>query len=413
MNRPILLDRSFLEVFLGFDAIIVGIFYAVLGVNLFLVVWAFIERHETPNKYLLVLYLSNLISVLDDIYDLSDWWRIAPQFYNVYIPSCFLTAPAIYLYIRSVVSPKNHIQFEARSKHWLGFVISAVVCLPYFLLDSGTKLDRLLAPSGTLEHLGLVTLGPFLSLLIIVPFSLVYLVASLREIARNNIRIKSFFSDIENKTLSWVRWSIVIFALVLVFSTFQLFMPDAVTESRIWKTIYSLFGYSWLLTMGVMAIKQKTIQIDEQVSNEPKSKQLGTDEGEREVLTDSAKAQTKYKNAQISEEETREISEKLVRAMQEDQLYKTPGLTLRDLTDELSISQNKASQVLNNNLEIGFYDFVNSWRVDQAKLLIVSESKSLIEIAYEVGFNSKSTFNAAFKKHAGQTPSQFKKLNKS
>ncbi len=395
---------------MGFDADIVGIIYAVLGVNLFLVVWALVERHETPHKYLFVLYLSNLVSVVDDIYELSEWWRFAPQFYNVYLPSCFVLAPAIYLYIRSLVSPETRGRFEPFSKHWLGFAVSTALCIPYFLLDADIKLERLLAPSGSLEHLGIVTLGPFVSLLLLVPFSLFYLIISLREIYRNNVRIKAFFSDVEDKTLSWVRWSIVIFALILIFGALQLFMPDSITDGKVWQTIYSLFGYSWLLIIGVMAIRQKSIQIDERLNME--FVEVGLD-NHRDATNDQDKAQKKYKNAQLSDSETQDISEKLVGAMKGEQLFKTPGLTLRDLSDLLGISQNKASQVLNNHLNIGFYDFVNSWRVAQAKLLIGSEPKSLIEIAYEVGFNSKSTFNAAFKKHAGQTPSQYKKSNQS
>ncbi|GAA6136994.1 hypothetical protein NBRC116583_07410 [Arenicella sp. 4NH20-0111] len=393
---------------MDFDAVIVGIFYAVLGVNLFLVVWALAEQGETPHKYLLVLYLSNLISVLDDIYDLSEWWRLAPQLYNAYIPACFLTAPAIYLYIRSLVSTSKHRHFEPLSKHWLGFALSTALCAPYFLLDADVKLERLLTPAGALEHLGIVTLGPFICLLLVVPFSLIYLFASLREISSNNIRIKAFFSDIEDKTLSWVRWSIIIFSLVLIFSTLQLFMPDSITDSKTWRTIYSLFGYSWLLTIGVMAIRQKSIEIDQRLNVELDA--VGPDI-QNHTNDSLAKSQIKYKNAQLSDGETQAIAGKLVTAMKDKQLFRTPGLTLRDLTDELDISQNKASQVLNSHLDIGFYDFVNSWRVAQAKLLIVEEPKSLIDIAYEVGFNSKSTFNAAFKKHAGQTPSQFKKSN--
>jgi AraC-like DNA-binding protein len=402
------LDRSLLGGHLDFDAAIVGIFYAVLGVNLFLVVWALLERQETPHKYLLVLYLSNLASVLDHIYDLSEWWQFAPQFYNVYIPICYLVAPSLYLYVRSLASPKKYGRFTFFSKHWLGFIMSLALCLPYFFLDTVIKLERLLAPQGSLEHLGIVTIGPFISLLLIVPFCLVYLIASLREISHNNIRIKAFFSDIEDKTLSWARWSIVIFALILILSAFQLFMPASVTENNVWKTIYSLFGYSWLLTIGVMAIKQKSIQIDDRSNIELVR---GSSDLENHTKNSQAKPQKKYKNAPLSDGEAQEISDKLISAMRDEQLFETPGLTLRDLTDKLGISQNKASQVLNKHLNAGFYDFVNSWRVAQAKLLIQSESKSLIEIAYEVGFNSKSTFNAAFKKHSEQTPSQYKKLS--
>lgn len=386
----------------------IGIFYALLGINVFLIVWAFIERRETPHKYLLVLYLSNLISVLDDVYDVSEWWRIAPHLYNIYIPSCFIIAPAIYLYVRSLVAPQRNLRFQFASKHWLGFILSLLLCLPYFLFEPTQKLQRLLAPVGSLDHLGLVTFGPFVCLLMVIPFSMVYLVASLREISRNHIRIKAFFSDIEDKTLSWARWAIVIFGLVLLFSALQLFMPDSVTETPAWRSVYAVFGYSWLLAFGLMALKQKPIEIDERSNLDERESKHDCANLHAEVQDKSAQ---KYKNAPLCEEEIKEITGKLLKSMQVEQLYKTAGLTLRELTDELAISQNKASQVLNNHMGVGFYDFVNSWRVDHAKSKIVHDSWSLLEVAFDAGFNSKSTFNAAFKKHSGLTPSQYKKAN--
>jgi AraC-like DNA-binding protein len=81
---------------------------------------------------------------------------------------------------------------------------------------------------------------------------------------------------------------------------------------------------------------------------------------------------------------------------------------LRDLSDRLGVSENYLSQTLNEKLGRNFFDFVNAWRVDEAKRLLRENDGPVLAIALEVGFNSRSTFNAAFKKHGGGTPSQFR-----
>jgi len=67
------------------------------------------------------------------------------------------------------------------------------------------------------------------------------------------------------------------------------------------------------------------------------------------------------------------------------------------------------SQIINESKNINFYDYVNSYRISEAKDLLSSNcDKTILEILYEVGFNSKSAFNTAFKKFTSVTPSKYK-----
>jgi AraC-like DNA-binding protein len=215
---------------------------------------------------------------------------------------------------------------------------------------------------------------------------------ALRLIAKHNVNIKFFFSNIENRDLSWLRSTLIVTMLALLSSAFQLFLPDRVTNSHAWTLVYSILGYAWITIFGVLAIKQKPIKTT--ITN-----------SERE----DKKLNNKYKNAPLTEVEIEDIKAKLFYSMDTMQLYKKAGLTLGDLAYEIGISQNKISQVLNNYLGKGFYDFINSCRVSAAQSIMLTQQKSILSIAYEVGFNSKSTFNSAFKKHTEITPSQFKK----
>lgn len=113
----------------------------------------------------------------------------------------------------------------------------------------------------------------------------------------------------------------------------------------------------------------------------------------------------KISNKKIDATEVIIWSEKLENAMSEKRLYKNPNLTLQDLAQEINISSHQLSQFLNNSLGKNFTSFVNEYRINEACQIIASSDKLTLEsIGYDVGFNSKSTFFAAFKKHTGTTP---------
>jgi len=101
--------------------------------------------------------------------------------------------------------------------------------------------------------------------------------------------------------------------------------------------------------------------------------------------------------------------------IQEEKPYQEPELTLTDLAERVHIPSNYLSQVINEKMDCTFMDFINQHRVEEAKDKLKNEKFShytIIAVAYEVGFNSKSAFYAAFKKHAKTTPSEFRKTMK-
>jgi len=96
--------------------------------------------------------------------------------------------------------------------------------------------------------------------------------------------------------------------------------------------------------------------------------------------------------------------------------YLDPSLCLNDLAEKVSISPQYLSQVLNTCLNQNFFDFINSFRIKDCKKFLSEQAlnkKTILEILYKTGFNSKSVFNTAFKEHTRMTPSQFRKLHNS
>ncbi len=117
----------------------------------------------------------------------------------------------------------------------------------------------------------------------------------------------------------------------------------------------------------------------------------------------------KYSDKKIETEEAVLLANKLKQTMNENKLYNDPNLKLKDVAKSLNIVPHRLSQLLNDNLDKSFTSFINEYRINEAKRLIKENDKLTLEaIGYECGFNSKSTFYSAFKKHSGTTPSQFK-----
>jgi AraC-like DNA-binding protein len=100
--------------------------------------------------------------------------------------------------------------------------------------------------------------------------------------------------------------------------------------------------------------------------------------------------------------------------MEHERPFTDGDLTIQKLAAQLSVPSHHLSQVINERLNQTFSDFINSYRVEEAKRRLLDPAAkhlSILGIAEEVGFNSKSSFNSVFKKHTNMTPSEFRSGN--
>lgn len=377
---------------------LVGLSSATVGLTLFLLLQCCWQYKQGYVRYLSLFYLFNLTSQLDTLLDISEYWRYAPSLSNMYIPLLFGIAPSFYLYVKFLITPPQDSATEQSNNklsgcwHYCGIGISFLLCLPYYLLDSEIKLERLLAPSGSLEHLGFYTIAPTIALIAVLPFSLSYLVLILYRLNIHLTDIKSYFSTIDNNDLSWIRWSVILLAAVLVIFAIEFFMPQSASVAGFSPTIFLIIEFCWLSLFATLALRQRPIY-EEVIAQRSHSVQKSTH---------------KYVRSPLSEEDMKRIKEKLVNAMASDYLHFDADLTLGKLSAATGVSENRLSQVLNQKMAVGFYDFVNQWRIRSACQQLKNTNQSVLAITYEVGFNSRSTFNQAFKKYTGSTPSRYR-----
>lgn len=120
----------------------------------------------------------------------------------------------------------------------------------------------------------------------------------------------------------------------------------------------------------------------------------------------------KYHRSRLDEAEALQIIGHLKNTISSEKLFLDPELTLQQIVVRLKVPSYKISQSLSQSANQSFYELVNGYRIDRAKELLLDPNKrhfTILAIAFEAGFNSKSTFNNAFKKATGLTPSQFLK----
>lgn len=122
----------------------------------------------------------------------------------------------------------------------------------------------------------------------------------------------------------------------------------------------------------------------------------------------------KYSKSNLTWEQTEKYLKILLNFMETEKPYTESNLTIKILSEKVSIPQRSLSQVINEKLNQNFLDFINRYRVEEAKKQLISKDNrhnSILDIAFYVGFNSKSTFNTVFKKYVKMTPSKYKKKN--
>lgn len=124
--------------------------------------------------------------------------------------------------------------------------------------------------------------------------------------------------------------------------------------------------------------------------------------------------EVKSQSSESIDESKVEMIELITNFMNDKEPYLDASLSLHDLSRQAKIPTRDLSLLINHHLNKHFFDFVNEYRIEKAKQLLTDPGKkefTVLEILYDVGFNSKSSFNTAFKKHTGYTPTEYRKSN--
>lgn len=345
------------------------------------------QRNQRADRVLFfsMMLVTLLAHVLGQLLVLSDAYVLAPHLVGAELAIKTVLGPAVFLYTRALISPAP-VRFGGLD--WLVLLPPALVILvslPFAALSAEEKLALVDPATRNPEHFQLAVFVCTTALLIFLVSTAIYLATALRLQARHRRQMMEEFANIERKSLDWLRALLVVFAAAWLFYAIK----QALWLSGISVPAFNIaLAFTEALAIAAFAylgLHQPDLPADQAAKPGPAPR--------RPIL---------------SEQRLSKTATKLIDALNKDQLYADPNLSLRKLSDLTGVTKNHISETLSQHLGVNFFDFVNSHRADEAKRLLTETDLSVLDISLEVGFNSRSTFNAAFKKHVGLPPSTYR-----
>jgi len=335
------------------------------------------------NIILAVFLLSKAIGIINYIvlrFEIEN-----PHIHFILLPFAFLYGPSIYFYTKSLA----YRDFIFKKMHFLHlipfFLVGVYFTLIYHTQNTATKVEILTDLRESLPIQAII----IISLLHMLIFG--YLSASFHILMNYRRQLKSFFSCTEKINLSWLNYVLVGYSVIWIIdvSGFILGRLSIPTTSLDSLTFILIFVFANIIVFK--GLKQP------EIFNGIEEKQ-------------------KYRYSRLTQPDKDRHIKQLQSHMLDSKLYLNPSLTINELSRNISISPRDLSQIINESLGMNFFDFVNSYRIEEAKRLLTDSSnhnKNILEILLDAGFNTKSVFNRVFKKCTGMTPSEYKKSHPS
>lgn len=378
-----------------FDLIIfLGIFQGIF------LSWFFIRsgrRGLKPNIFQGVLLLSLSLTMFEELLNNTGYIVQVLPISNFAEPFNFIFGPLIFLYVRSLLYP------ESPKKSWphlLAFAFWVLYMLPYFVQPDELKYNSYLDvkhPDWTfLEVTTRISDDPlglrgYINHLTGIHFT-AYVIASFYLMTRRMREQKERLFGLKDSRLKLARTvALQFFIIILIFIIVKLSF-----EGDIGDYFISSYLSFMIFTTSFMVVKNSAFF------------------GQPQFFLQFPG--TKYQKSSLSEEEKSAIHKKILREMEENRYFAGNLASLSDLAHTIRESSHHVSQVINEVMGKGFFEMLAWYRVEEAKRLIREDADTKLtveDIAEQVGYNSKSSFNTAFKKLCGQTPSQFRQKHHS
>ena len=333
---------------------------------------------------LLVFFCASLITPFigfANIYDRNQWLTYFP-FGNAYIYGVL-----IYLYVRSLTDSAH--RFKNRE---LLFFVPAAVYLIFRLVLFAQNLEF---KNWFDENYYQPFADPIISATVFV-WNAIFLVLSLKHYRKYRIWLNENFSDTEKVKFDWLRNFLYVYSFVFVLSgAFDL------TDSFVFNLSYIQYFYFEL----VLALATYYLAVAGYLRSAPSELRFS-------LVAKTEKTQTR--KAILSETEFQKLKTKLQNLMEDEKPFLNSQLTLGDLAKQLGVNSSVLSRIVNSGFEKNFNDFINEYRINEFKQKLRNgrdENLNLLGIAFDCGFNSKATFNRAFKKFANSSPKDFQETN--
>ncbi len=337
--------------------------------------------NRLANRLLAALMFFYSLSLVSLAFEFANGYVIYPHAIGTATALPFLFGPLHYLYSR-YLQPEGDSFNLKDIWHFLPFVAYVIFLIPFFVESASVKLEflALMQQGRTPKHLAVAGALKGIHGVTYMGLTLVLLMRLEQNGRSRREKLKWLWWI---TILTTIVWTVNAVLLLSGFAGFQIVgNVDMVVGIMIAVAVY---------TMGYLGLKQGA---------------LAPDGGS--VWREGSK----YERSGLSTDQADHLVGRITEMVEDSHIYRQPGLTLQQFGDQLGISTHHLSQLLNERMETTFFDLINSSRVDDAKRLLSDpnyDHLTLVAVAFEVGFNSKSAFNSAFKRYTHVTPSKFKK----
>jgi len=303
---------------------------------------------------------------------------------------CLLGMPSFYLYVMAACYSDFRLQWK-HLVHLLPFIITNLLFIPriYISIDEGS----FIGPLNQMSEIYFIQ--------ILIEFQYVFYIVSVFLILKKYKEI--YLENYTNPGTSTYKW---LFQMTCVFLAAHSVV--ALKNIRRYSDFREVFLWANVL-VGTIALFitcwfiMKALKHPELFRGINSKLRLTKDIlPEVEEKSESANEQNDLISRQITE---------LKRYMTEKEPFLDPSLTIQELSNQINIQVRDLSILINHHIDQHFFDFVNEYRIQKAMNILKDQSKSqltVLEILYEVGFNSKSSFNTSFKKYTSLTPTAYR-----
>jgi AraC-like DNA-binding protein len=358
----------------------INLFGFIWGIFFIIILLKMKKGCRQANIILAAFIFSICLIILNSFLMNSDTFYLASSVFKFLSLAYLLSGPLLFFYIKALIFEDFKITFR-HLLHFFPFVLNVFLYMPFYLEPIESKLGTW-DPDYYSVYLTILLILRLLHLIIYFRLCLILL-------SQYKQRVNNIIASPEHDKLNWIRILIYVYGIFLgflgilaVFRLFEISLFQTFTRyMSIGDTLLIIFiSYKGLISPDIFKINTK---------------------------------KPKPPKATLGEEETQQYLGKIKNCMETKKPFLNSLFGIQDLSKLVSIPYWHISRIINEQLNQNFFEFINHYRIEEAKqkILEVKESRSMLEIAYDVGFNSKSAFNSAFKKITGQTPSQFRQTH--
>ena len=374
------------------------------------------RTNRTANRLLAALVASFTLYLASGIYYSAGLITTWPHFFAWSYPLPWVFGPLVYLYARAA-SDRAWRLGRREALHFVPLAITTLSAAPYLLLSGAEKIAvyARLVSGDVPARITMLEPTKYLS-------GIAYSVATIVYLRRHRRRVEDSYSNTARVNLQWLLWfagaaaGVWLIATVLRLSDLGQRLREEHVSLAVALMVYAI-GYMGLrqpevfryetAEMPVVKIEAAAAVMAEALVPAPVSASVVG----AVVATVDALEPARYERSGLGADEAAQLEARLRAVMEHAAPWKESELTLADLAGRLETTPHKLSEVLNGRLGQTFYDFVNGYRVREVQRRIeLGDARRLkmLAIALDAGFASKSTFNDAFKKQTGHTPSAYR-----